>query len=56
MVIKPVYPSPPPAPVHRVEERTDARREQRERGKPAGTAPAQRHEDDDGQPHVDAYA
>lgn len=55
MDIKPVMPAQPTLPPHRVEAQETARREQRRRPAPKSmqaTPPAE----DDGQPHVDAYA
>ena len=54
MDIKPVYPTPPPAPLHKVEVHEDTRR-----GKPGKQGPHEqrpaRPDEADGGPHVDAY-
>ncbi|MGE0859273.1 MAG: hypothetical protein AB7I01_13140 [Gammaproteobacteria bacterium] len=55
MDIKPVMPAQPTLPPHRVEEQETARREQRRRSAPKSVPPAPDAEDD-GLPHVDAYA
>ncbi len=55
MDIKPVMPAHPPLPPHRVEEQETARREQRRKPGPKSMQPTPPAEDD-GQPHVDAYA
>lgn len=57
MDIKPVQPTPPPVPLHRVEEQEDMRREQR-RQQQARDERARHPDptDDDGRPHIDAYA
>ncbi len=55
MDIKPVHPIPPPAPLHKVEEHEDMRREQRGRQQEREHRPAH-PEPADGGPHIDAYA
>jgi hypothetical protein len=55
MDIKPVHPTPPPAPLHKVEEQEDMRREQRGKQQEREHRPAHR-EPADGGSHIDAYA
>lgn len=56
MDIKPVHPTPPPAPLHRVEEQEDMRREQRRQQRARDERARQNEQADDGRPHIDAYA
>ena len=55
MDIKPVHPTLPPAPLHKVEEQEDMRRQQRGKQQPHDQRPAHPEQADAG-PHIDAYA
>ena len=55
MDIKPVHPTPPPAPLHKVEEQEDMRREERRRQQAREQHPAHSEPTDDCH-HIDAYA
>ncbi len=55
MDIKPVYPTPPPAPLHKVKEQEDMRREQRGKQQARDPRPDPSQPADAG-PHIDAYA
>jgi hypothetical protein len=54
MDIKPVHPTPPPAPLHKVEEQEDMRREQARKRQAKEQRPP-RQDESDGKPHIDAY-
>ncbi|MCC6708594.1 MAG: hypothetical protein IT492_13640 [Gammaproteobacteria bacterium] len=56
MDIKPVHPAQPPAPLHRVEEQEDMRREQRRQQQARDEHTRDSEHADDGRPHIDAYA
>ena len=55
MDIKPVHPTPPAAPLHKVAEQKDMRREQRSKQQHGQQRPPGPEQADDGH-HIDAYA